>query len=137
MEIMLGTFQQSQLRIELSASTPKISQALLGTVHLRHWLFPQVILDELPPELYPGLVFTSWLGPIPIEHRVETVSTNSVSFVLSRAVDGVHDWHWGESWIQSRLEGISGMPLRLGNAASLLRLKTYLALEDHWPRHVR
>jgi hypothetical protein len=131
-QIMFGTFQQSQLRIEMATRANQLTHALLSTEELRRWLLPQVIPGELPPELYPGFVFTSWFGPLPVEHRVETVGTDSVRFVLNRAVDGVHDWSWGEGWVQSRLEGISWVPLRLGNTATLLRLKTYLALQEHW-----
>jgi hypothetical protein len=127
---MLGTFQQSQLRIEIAASTSDLSRALLHTQQLRCWLLPQLIPDELPPELAPGITFTSWIGPIPVEHKVEFVEADTICFSLSRAVDGVHYWSWGEGWVQSRLEGISWVPLHLGNIATLLRLKTYLALQS-------
>ncbi|NJM77502.1 MAG: hypothetical protein HC852_19120 [Acaryochloridaceae cyanobacterium RU_4_10] len=126
---MLGTFQQSQLRIGMAASASDLSRALLHTQQLRCWLLPQLIPDELPPELVPGVTFTSWIGPVPVEHKVESVGETSICFSLSRAVDGVHDWSWGEGWVQSRLEGISWVPLHVGNIATLLRLKTYLAIQ--------
>ncbi len=129
---MFGTFQQSQLRIEMAASASDLARALLSPQHLRCWLLPQVIPEELPPKLSPGITFTSWIGPVPVEHKVEFVEADAVRFSLNRAVDGVHDWSWGEGWVQSRLEGISWVPLRLGNTATLLRLKAYLALQHQF-----
>ncbi|MGB8703104.1 MAG: hypothetical protein WCD18_27110 [Thermosynechococcaceae cyanobacterium] len=125
---MFGPFQQSQLRIEVPASADRIARVLLQTDCLRQWLFPQVLVGELPLELFPGLRFTSWAGPIPVDHLVEAVDVNRVCFLLSRAVDGVHEWHWGEGWVQSRLEGVSLIPLDVGHRLTLIRLKTYLTL---------
>jgi hypothetical protein len=127
---MFGTFQQSQLRIELSATAPQLTQALTDTIHLRRWLLPQIIVGELPRELSPGLMFTSWTGFLPVEHRVEALDANSLRLLLSRSIDGIHEWQWGEGWVQSCLEGVSLLPLQAGNTASLLRLKTYLSLME-------
>ncbi|MEG5215625.1 hypothetical protein QUB48_07680 [Microcoleus sp. ARI1-A5] len=38
-----------------------------------------------------------------------------------------HQWYWGDGWVQSRLEGVSLLPLNLGQTASLLRLREFLA----------
>jgi hypothetical protein len=126
---MFGTFQQSQLRIEIEASAAELSRVILSPTHLRRWMLPHVISGNLPDKLYAGLTFTSWLGPVPVEHQVERVEVDSVRFILSRAVDGFHEWYWGEGWVQSSLEGISLAPLHLGNTSVLLRLRAYLALQ--------
>lgn len=127
---MLGPFQQSQLRIEIDATTPQLTKVLLSTSHLRYWLFPQRLPDNLPLELHSGLVFTAWIGPVFVEHKVDELGPDYLRLTLSGAVDGVHEWRWGEGWVQSCLEGISLVPLHLSNTATLLRLKTYLALEQ-------
>ena len=125
---MFGTFQQSCLRIEVSATQQQLSDALLNPSALQRWIWPQFIQNHLPPELYAGLVFTSWAGPIPLEHQVTSVSTGHLCCVLRQSIDGFHEWHWGAGWVQSRLEGVSLLPLRLSNATAIARLKTYLNL---------
>ncbi len=129
---MFGTFQQSQLRIEIGATVPQLTQAILGTAQLRQWLFPQILTGNLPAELSTGLTFTSWLGFLPVEHHVDAVETEGLRLILSRGIDGIHEWHWGDGWVQSCLEGVSYLPLHAGNTATLLRLKTYLALSEKW-----
>jgi hypothetical protein len=129
---MFGTFQQSQLRIEIAASAEQLSRAILDPTHLRRWMLPHILSSDLSGELRPGLVFTSWLGPIPVEHQIERVEADFVRFILSRSVDGFHEWYWGEGWVQSCVEGISLVPLHLGNTSALLRLKTYLALQNRF-----
>jgi hypothetical protein len=128
---MLGTFQSSRLRIEVDATAQQLTHVLLGTVHIRRWLWPQYIEGALPPELHPGLTFTSYLGGIPVAHEVAIVEANALRFILSRAIDGFHEWHWGDGWIEVQLEGVSLLPLHLGQKATLLRLQTYL----RWYRH--
>ncbi len=123
---MLGTFQQSQLRIELAASEAKIRDSLCHTPKLRQWLLPQFLSPNLPEYLQVGTTFTSWTGLIAIEHHVEKVSENSLQMLLSKGIDGYHQWYWGEGWVQSRLEGISLLPLNLGQTLSLLRLRLFV-----------
>jgi hypothetical protein len=123
---MLGTFQSSHLRIEIDATAQQLTHVLLGTVHIRRWLWPQQIEGSLPPELQPGLTFTSRLAGIPIDHEVTIAEANALRFILSRAIDGFHEWYWGDGWLQVRLEGVSLLPLNLGQTATLLRLQTYL-----------
>jgi hypothetical protein len=131
---MFGTFQQSQLRIELSATAPQLTQALTDTTHLRRWLLPQILVGELPCELSPGLTFTSWTGFFPVEHRVDAIDANRLRLLLSRGIDGIYEWQWGEGWVQSCLEGVSLLPLQAGNTVSLLRLKMYLSLTERCHR---
>jgi hypothetical protein len=46
---------------------------------------------------------------------------------LSQGIDGYHEWYWGDGWLQSRLEGISLLPLNLGQTLSLLKLRLFLS----------
>lgn len=124
---MLGSFQQSVLRIELDASAPQIRDSLLCPAQFRRWLAPQTFSQGLPETLYSGLSFTSWLGPVSIQHQVDRAEQDSLCFLLAQGIDGYHEWHWGEGWVQSRLEGVSLLPLNLGQTLSLLRLKQFLA----------
>jgi hypothetical protein len=124
---MLGSFQQSTLRIELDASAQQIRGSLLYPAQFRRWLAPQTFSQGLPETLHSGLTFTSWVGPISIQHQVDRAEQNRLRFLLSQGVDGYHEWYWGEGWVQSRLEGVSLLPLNLGQTLSLLRLKQFLA----------
>ncbi|MBW4657441.1 MAG: hypothetical protein KME15_02110 [Drouetiella hepatica Uher 2000/2452] len=123
---MLGTFQQSNLRIEIAASEQKISDSLLCPSQFQQWLFPQTFSPGMPERLDSGTLFTSWLGPVPIQHQVKTVSSNELQILMSKGVDGYQEWHWGEGWIQSRLAGVSALQLNLGQTVTLLRLKMFL-----------
>lgn len=123
---MLGQFQQSCLRIELEASAGAIAASLTVTKELRRWLFPQQLDPKMPERLTPGAHFRSWLGPISVHHHVDLLSTDSLRLILSEGVDGFHEWYWGEGWVQSRVEGISLLPINLGQTTSLWRLQQYL-----------
>jgi hypothetical protein len=123
---MLGTFQQSHLRIELAVSETALRDSLLRPARLEQWLAPQRLSNGLPEQLQPGVKFTSRLGPIAIQHTVDRVEPNFLRLLLSGGIDGFHEWYWGEGWVQSRLEGISLLPLNLGQTLSLLRLRQYL-----------
>ena len=123
---MLGNFQQSNLRIEVNASEKTIKDSLLEGERLKEWMWPQNFAS-LSGTLSPGNSFVSSLGPIEIDHKVETVDDRSLRLILSKGIDGFHEWHWGDGWLQSRLEGISVLPLNLGQTYSLFRLRQYLA----------
>lgn len=127
---MLGTFQQSQLRIELAASEKAIVSALLRPDALRQWMWWQRFSEGLPEVLTEGTVFTSWLGPIAIGHRVEQVGTHNLRLLMSQGIDGYQDWRWGDGWVQSDLAGVSLLPLNLGQTASLTQLRQYLAQQN-------
>jgi hypothetical protein len=126
---MIGNYQQSHLRIEVEASEKIIRDSLLQTDKLKKWVWPERFSAGLPEKLYPGLTFTGWLGVIPIEHKVQVANDNCLRLLLSKGIDGYHEWYWGDGWIQSRLEGISLLPLNLGQTLSLMRLKQFLALQ--------
>jgi hypothetical protein len=122
---MLGTFQQSHLRIEVEAPAKTIHDSLLRPAQLERWV-AQRLPAGLPEQLQTGLTFTSWLGPVAIKHQVEVVQPNCLRLLLSGGIDGYHEWYWGEHWVQSRLEGISMLPLALGQTLNLLRLREFL-----------
>ncbi len=124
---MLGTFQHSSLRIELAASQQQIRDSLVRPAQFRQWLAPQTFSAGLPDSLQTGTVFTSWLGPVAVRHQVEQVEANSIRLVMSQGIDGFHQWYWGEGWVQSTLEGVSLLPLNLGQTLSLLRLRHFLS----------
>ena len=126
---MLGTFQHSSLRIELEASNAQIRESLLCPAQFRQWLAPQTFSAGLPDALQSGLVFTSWLGPVAVRHQVAQVEPNGVRLMMSQGIDGFHQWYWGDGWVQSSLEGVSLLPLNLGQTLSLLRLRQFLAAQ--------
>lgn len=49
---MFGSFQQSQLRIEVDASAEAIAQSLLEPGQIQKWLAPQQLSPGLPPKLH-------------------------------------------------------------------------------------
>ena len=122
---MWGSFQQSNLRIEVNASEQAIKDSLLDSDRLKQWMWPQNFAS-LSGKLHSGDTFTSSLGLVEIEHEVELIDDNSLRLLLSKGIDGFHEWHWGDGWLQSRLEGISLLPLNFGQTISLLRLRQYL-----------
>ncbi|MEB3337225.1 MAG: hypothetical protein VKJ46_07185 [Leptolyngbyaceae bacterium] len=126
---MLGNFQQSNLRIEVEASETLIRDALLRTSQLRRWLWPQRLSEGLPELLKPGVTFTSWLGPVTVQHQVDVAEDHCLRFLLSQGIDGFHEWSWGDGWVQSRLEGVTVLPLSLGQTLTLIRLRQFLATQ--------
>ena len=126
---MLGTFQQSHLRIEVEAPHTVIRDSLLHSEHLRRWLWPQQISAGLPEQLHQGLTFTTWAGPVAIQHQVQVAQSKCLRLLLSQGIDGYHEWYWGEGWVQSRLEGVSMLPLNLAQTLSLLRLRQFITSE--------
>jgi hypothetical protein len=123
---MFGVYQHSNLRIEVDAVAAMIQQSLTHPAQLRQWLAPQQLdLNQTDP-LRSGQSFISWLGPIPVHHQVEQVNPHCLRLLMSQGIDGFHEWQWGDGWVQSRLEGISLLPLNLGQTATLLRLRSFL-----------
>ena len=123
---MLGTFQHSHLRIEVEATQGQIQASLVQPSQFCQWLWPQRFSPGLPTELKSGTSFNSYLGPLEIHHQVKQVDDHSLHMVLSGGIDGFHEWYWGDQWVQSRLEGISALPLNLGQSLVMLRLRQYL-----------
>lgn len=123
---MFGTFQQSSLRIEVEASESQIRENLLYPSQMQKWLWPQQFSPGLPEQFQTGITFKTTLGPIIIAHCVDRAEANCLRLLLSQGIDGFHEWYWGNGWVQSRIEGISLLPLNLGQTATLLRLRTHL-----------
>jgi hypothetical protein len=126
---MFGKFQQSQLRIEVEASAAAIRDSLVRPENLKKWLPAGNFVNSMPEELNPGLEFTRSLGVISIQHRVDVVNSDSLRLLLSQGIDGFHEWYWGDGWVQSRLEGVTALPLALGQTLSLLSLRQFLTSE--------
>jgi hypothetical protein len=123
---MLGNFQKSQLRIEVEASANAIRSSLLRPMELEKWL-PSGRLDAgMPEELHSGFEFTTRIGPIAIHHHVDVAGSDCLRLLLSQGIDGFHEWYWGEGWVQSRLEGVTILPLSLGQTLNLLSLRQFL-----------
>jgi hypothetical protein len=127
---MFGKFQQTVLRIEVPAEAASISDSLLNSQNLRQWLWIQQFPDGMPEKLYPNLNFKSNLGLIKINHYIETASDRCLRMLLSEGIDGYHEWFWGDGWVQSRIEGISLLPLSWGQTVSLLSLQQFLQRKE-------
>ncbi|MEB3830447.1 hypothetical protein [Phormidium sp. CCY1219] len=124
---MLGTFQQTSLRIEVDAPATAIRDSILRPEQLQEWLWPQRTREKLPEQLYEGLSYTSAIGPVLIHHRIDRAEPHCLRVLLSQGIDGFHEWYWGEGWVQSRLEGVSLLPLSLSHTVNLLRLREFLS----------
>jgi hypothetical protein len=124
---MLGNFQHSHLRIEVAAAGQTIRQQLLTPARLRQWLFPIQFSFKSEDLLRSGAVFNSTIGLVTVEHRVDWVSDQGIRLILNTGVDGYQEWCWGDGWVQSRLEGISLLPLNLIQTTNLFRLRLALA----------
>ena len=123
---MFGTFQQTTLRIEVNAPAEAIRDSLLQPRQFKQWLWPQTFSAGLPDMLEKETTFTGYIGPIKVQHRVVDLSAQHVCLVLWEGIDGFHEWHWGDEWVQSRIEGISLLPINLAQSLNLFRLKRFL-----------
>ena len=126
---MLGNFQRSELRIEVPATASTIRDRLLSPSALKKWLFPQQVSFSSQDLLTVGTKFETSFGPLMVKSQVDRVNSQCLRLLLSQGVDGYHEWHWGEGWVQSRLEGVSLLPLNLYQTATLLRLRQSVRLE--------
>lgn len=125
---MLGNFQRSELRIEVPATASTIRERLLSPPALTKWLSPQQMSFASQELLTVGTKFTSTIGPVTIKYQVERVDAQCLRLLLGQGIDGYHEWYWGEAWVQSRLEGISLLPLNLYQTSMLWRLRQSLQL---------
>ena len=120
---MLGNFQRSELRIEVPATPSTIRDRLLSPSAIKKWLFPQQVRFSSSDLLTVGTKFETSFGSLVVGSQVDRVDSQCLRLLLSQGVDGYHEWYWGEGWVQSRLEGISLLPLNLYQTATLLRLR--------------
>ena len=123
---MFGTFQQTTLRIEVHAPVEVIRDSLLQPRQFKQWLWPQTFSAGLPDVLEKETTFTGYVGPIKVQHRVADLSAQHVCLLLWEGIDGFHEWRWGDEWVQSRIEGISLLPINLAQSLNLFRLKRFL-----------
>ena len=123
---MFGTFQQTTLRIEVNAPVEAIRDSLLQPRQFKQWLWPQTFSAGLPDVLEKETTFTGYVGPIKVQHRVTDLSAQHVCLLLWEGIDGFHEWRWGDEWVQSRIEGISLLPINLAQSLNLFRLKRFL-----------
>jgi hypothetical protein len=123
---MLGNFQRSELRIEVPATASTIRDRLLSPPSLTKWLFPQQLNFSSQNLLTVGTKFEAVFGLVIIQSQVDRIDSQCIRLLLSQGIDGDHEWSWGEGWVQSRLEGISLVPLNLYQTATLLRLRRSL-----------
>ncbi len=124
---MFGTFQQTTLRVEVNAPATVIRDSLLQPRQFKQWLWPQTFSEGLPSVLELSTTFTSYVGPIKVQHQVTDITSHSIRLLIWEGVDGFHEWCWGNEWVQSRLEGISVLPLNLAQSVNLWRLQRFLA----------
>ncbi|NER84280.1 MAG: hypothetical protein F6K42_33045 [Leptolyngbya sp. SIO1D8] len=123
---MFGNFQRTNLRIEVEATAVVIRDSLLRPHQFKQWLWPQTFSEGLPDRLEIDTVFTSYVGPVKIQHQVVDLSPQSIRFLVWEGIDGFHEWRWGNEWVQSQLEGVSGLPLNLAHSFNLWKLKYFL-----------
>lgn len=122
---MLGRFQSSHLRIEVPATAEQVRDYLTQPAHLRQWLWPLQI-ETRGDRLQVGDSFTSEFLWLKLEHRVELLTAERLVLVLRQAIEGWQEWSWGEGWVQSCIEGVTPLPLELGQTFLLWRLKSVL-----------
>ena len=127
---MFGIYQQSTLRVEMDATVAQLRESLTQPEQIRQWLWPQQFSENFQGLLQAGHAFSSYVGPIRIDHTVDECSETAIRFLLHRGVDGFHEWYWGDGWVQSRLEGVSSLPLNIAQTTSLLRLQLFLRLQN-------
>ena len=90
---MFGIYQQSTLRIEIDATVVQLRKSLSQADQLRQWLWPQQFSDDFKSPLQVEQSFSSYVGPIRVDHTIESLSDTSIRFLLHRGVDGFHEWH--------------------------------------------
>jgi len=124
---MFGIYQSSCLRWDVAATPEQVRDSLLRSEYFRQWLHPQEFSTPLPDRLQAPCTYTSRLGPIAVGHQVTRADDRTLHLILSGGVDGFQEWTWGEGWVQSRIEGISLLPLALAHTYALARLQYFLA----------
>jgi hypothetical protein len=128
---MFGTFQQSTVRVQVVAGAEAIGRCLTEFALLRRWAWMQNFPADLPERMHPGLEFDSHFGPVLFGHRVARLAEDDLELVLWGGVDGRNRWHWGDGWVQSTIEGVSALPLGLGQTALLDSLARFAAEVDN------
>ncbi len=89
---MLGNFQRSELRIEVSATASTIRDRLLSPTSLKKWLSPEQMSFPSQDILTVGTKYKASLGPLAVSYQVDLVGDNGVRLLLCEAIDGYHEW---------------------------------------------
>ncbi len=126
---MFGQFQHSNIRFEVKAFSKTIQKSLTQPDQLKKWLWMQRF-ENLPSQLTRHSEFTTYLGAVPVKHHVDELHDHGVRFILSKGIDGFHEWSWDDGWLQSRLEGVSLLPLNLGQTVALLSLRYFVESQE-------
>jgi len=124
--MMLGFYQHSQDRLVVNASRQQIEHSLTDAEQIQTWIRPQALDPNFPMVLTPGVIYKSAWGVITIAHEVTELNDRCLKLVLSEGIDGFHYWHWDDGWLESRLEGVSLLPLTLLHHYVLFRLRSFL-----------
>jgi hypothetical protein len=123
---MFGNFQQSHLRIELSATAQEIGQQLGFADGLRRLLAPSQVSLTGREQLRLGDRFTATFGWVTVEQQLAVVRDRGLRWLLHGGIDGYQEWSWGDGWVQSRTEGISVLPLTALQTLQLIQLQQAL-----------
>jgi hypothetical protein len=123
---MFGNFQQSHIRIELSATAQVIGQQLSCADGLGRLLAPSKISLTGREPLLAGDRFRATFGWVTVEHQVALVGTRGLRLLLHGGIDGYQEWSWGDGWVQSSTEGVSVLPLTALQTLQLIQLQQAL-----------
>lgn len=126
---MLGSFYTCQLRLEVPLSAAAIRPWLTEGDRLGQWLWPLTPHTEGGEpviQLREGDRFATGIAPLRLHHEVITLGEDHLRLRLSGAIDGYHEWCWGDRWLQSHLEGISLLPCGLLHNALIWQLRQHL-----------
>ncbi|MBV5260882.1 hypothetical protein FLX56_20915 [Synechococcus moorigangaii CMS01] len=126
---MFGQFQQSNIRVEINASSQTIRDSLTQPAQLQQWFWWGRSLN-VPATFTVGTTFKTQLGCIPVIHTVETIHRRGIRLLLSQGIDGFHAWSWDDGWLQSQIEGVSLLPLNFGQTMALLSLRHFLEAKE-------
>lgn len=121
---MFGNFQQSHIRIELSATAQAIGQQLGYGDSLARLLLPNnlpLLTDRQP--LQVGDRITATWGWLKLEQQVSQVGDRSLRLLLHGSIDGYQEWSWGDGWVQSGTAGVSVLPLTALQTWQLIQLQ--------------
>ena len=111
-----------------------LNDSLLHLDKLKQWFLPLQFKNGLPEELNSGDCFSCYFGFVEVKNKVEIINSNCFRLILSGGIDGYQEWCWGDGWVQSRLEGISLLPLNLAQTFNLLRLRNWLTSSGNIPK---
>jgi hypothetical protein len=123
---MLGNFQQSHLRIELSATAQAIGQQLGFADGLGRVLAPSKVSLAGQEPLRSGDRFAATFGWVTVEQQVAVVGDRGLRLLLHGGIDGYQEWSWGDGWVQSCTEGVSVLPLTALQTLQLMQLQRVL-----------